>query len=182
MIDADCPTCHSPLDVTAEEPSGTFRSTRRYATGQPRDGILYGVCSSCELLVVDVALMLDSDEAEREDVLEAIAGARRAREVFDKGRGDSQAAMTELARAFHALRSIEPPGVAPWDPVALLGWVESSGASVHEIYCAHFVLSVWNLGDTEDAIGPFNAMRALAGWDRAHRAAYVEWAREPWWP
>jgi len=182
MIDADCPLCHRPLDVTAEEPSGAFRSTRRYATGQPRAGALYGACSRCELLVVDVALMLESDEADRRDVLDAINGARRARQLFDRGYGDSQVAMTELARAFHSLRSIEPPGTSPWDPVALLGWVEAGGASRHELNCAHFVLSVWNLGDTEDAIGPFNAMRALGGWDRANRAANVEWAREPWWP
>jgi len=179
---ADCPACQRPLDVTDDKPPGTFATTRRYATGRPRDRVLYGACSSCDLLVVDVALMLESDQAERDDVLEAIAGARRAREIFDSGYGNSRAAMTELARAFHSLRSSEPPGVSPWDPVALLGWVESSGASVHEIYCAHFVLSVWNLGDTEDAIGSFNAMRALAGWDRAHRAVYVEWARQPWWP
>ena len=57
---------------------------------------------------------------------------RRARELFDRGYGDSQAAMTELARAFHSLRSIEPPGISPWDPVALLGWVEAGGASRHE--------------------------------------------------
>lgn len=182
MLEVDCPICHRSLAVTPDEPSGEFRATQRYSTGRPRAGLLYGACSRCGLLVVDVALMLESREAGRDDVLEAITGARRARALFDRGYGDSAAAMTELARAFHSLRALDPPGVSPWDPTALLRWVESSSASRHELDCAHFVLSVWNLVDTEQAIGPFRAMRALAGWDRPHRAAYVEWAREPWWP
>ncbi len=69
------------------------------------------------------------------------------------------------------------------DP-ALLAWCKKMRGriSTHEFECAHFVLSVWNLTDTEEELGPFNVMNALAGWDREHRAAFVEWARDPWWP
>ena len=182
-VDAECPACFGHLDVSFEEPQRQFRTTRRYkAAGLERDDVLYGVCAACDLLVVDVELMVASDEADRADVLEAIAGAQRARAIFDEGRGDSFAAMTELARAFHGLRSSQAPGIAPWDPVALLEWVQQGQGNHHAQHCAHFVLSVWNAGDTEEVLGPFNAMRALAGWDRAHRAAFVEWARAPWWP
>jgi hypothetical protein len=47
------------------------------------------------------------------------------------------------------------------------------------VNCAHFILTVWDSGGPT---GTFDAMAALAGWDRAHRAAFIEWAREPWWP
>jgi hypothetical protein len=61
---------------------------------------------------------------------------------------------------------------------------KADGRAVREGVHAGYplVLSVWNTRDTEDVLGPFNVMRALAGWDREHRAAFVEWARAPWWP
>lgn len=183
LIDvAMCPQCRGALRISDAPPEGGYKSTQRYSTGKPRQDVVFGLCRACELLIEDVGLMLEDREASHAGVLEAIAGSQRARAIFDKGYGDSYAAMTELARAFHSLRSVAPPGVSPWDPEALLEWVENGGASMHERACAHFVLSVWSTGDTEEAIGPFNVMRALAGWDREHRAAFVEWARAPWWP
>jgi hypothetical protein len=180
--DATCPRCGGALELSDTQPERGYKSTQRYSTGELRRDVVFGLCRKCELLIENVALMLEDQEATRDGVLEAIAGAQRARAIFDDGRGDSRAAMTELARAFHALRTTKPPGVSPWEPEALLEWVENSGASTYSLACAHFVLSVWNTRDTEDVLGPFNVMRALAGWDREHRAAFVEWARAPWWP
>jgi len=111
--DARCPRCEGPLELSDTQPEGGYESTRRYSIGKPRPDVVFGLCRKCELLIQDVALMLEEQKATRDSVLEAITGVQRARAIFDKGWGDPYAAMTELARAFHALRSIEPPGVSP---------------------------------------------------------------------
>ncbi len=178
--EAACPRCGEPMVLSENKPEGEFRFVERHRETPPvaRD-IVYGRCDACSLLVVDVAAMERTQQQSRDDILDAIDRARRARAIFDRGHGDSHAAMTELARAFHALRRIEPPGIEPWAPDALWGWLQQAAASRHELACAHFVLSVW---DSRGPAGTFDAMAALAGWDRAHRAAFIEWAREPWWP
>jgi hypothetical protein len=92
--------------------------------------------------------------------------------------------MSALALSFHALERKDPPGLQPWDALAFFEWCErmQGRISTHEFECAHFVLSVWNLRDTEAVFGTLDVMGALCGWDREHRAAFIEWARDPWWP
>ncbi len=178
LSDARCPACQGVLALSDEPPPpSAYRSARRYSSGRPRSGVVYGLCARCGLMIEGVALMLEADEEDRAGVLDAIDRARRARAIFDRGFGDKHAAMSTLAGAFHALRE-GVPGVEPWDPEALWAWVEEGTASGYELACARFVLTVW------DQHGPaaFDAMGTLAGWDRAHRAAFVEWVREPWWP
>lgn len=178
LSDARCPRCGGALALSENQPARPFKFVERFS-GQATRELVYGACDACDLLIVDVALMVEHADANRQDILDAIDRARRARAIFDRGHGDSHRAMTELARAFHALRSKNPPGLEPWDSDALFAWLEESGASRHELACAHFILTVW---DSHGPAGTFDAMEALAGWDRAHRAAFIEWAREPWWP
>lgn len=176
LSDARCPDCQGPLTLSDTEPEAGYRSRLSYSSGSPRSSILYGLCTRCALLIEDVALMLEADEADRAEVFDAIDRARRARALF-RG-GDTAAAMSTLAGAFHALRR-GVPGVDPWDPDALWAWLDEGTASTYERACAHFVLAVF---DRRGPAGPFDAMQALSGWDRANRAVFVEWVREPWWP
>ena len=178
LSDARCPRCGGTLALSGEQPEGPFKFVERF-TGQVSDPVVYGACEACGLLIVNVALMLEHASADRQDILSAIDRARRARAIFDRGRGDSHRAMTELAKAFHSLRQKNPPGIEPWDPDELFSSLKQNAASRHELNCAHFILTVWDSGGPA---GTFDAMAAPAGWDRAHRAAFIEWAREPWWP
>jgi len=77
-----------------------------------------------------------------------------------------------------------------WDAVRFAkSWLCGSGG---EKDAALFVLSVWNPEtDWEDTAGLtrggerggfFNVHQALGNWDDGHRAAFLAWARKPWWP
>lgn len=128
LSDARCPRVPGHARALRAQ---TGYSTQRYSSGRPRTGVVYGLCAQCALMIEDVALMLEADEADRAEVLVAIDRARRARAVFDRGYGDKPAAMSTLAGAFRALRR-GVPGVEPWDPHALWGWLEKGTARRHE--------------------------------------------------
>lgn len=87
--------------------------------------------------------------------------------------------MTTLARSFPTLGPAL--GVAPWSPEELEAWacgpIPGSGA----LHAARFVLTVWN-SHAAWACGRFDALLALGAWDRQHRAAFLAWAAQPWWP
>lgn len=89
--------------------------------------------------------------------------------------------VTELARTFHSLD--QAPGIDPFDAEALWAWVEEGRQTPAERHTALFVLNVW--GDaSNDPNRPwpiFDAMDALARWDRYNRAAFLSWAKDPWW-
>ncbi len=111
--------------------------------------------------------------------------------------------MTELALSFPALETAD--GVEPFDQIALDEWARSA-ASHGGMLAAQFVLAVFHgraghVGkprktperdewhgkyrfnvDTHWRCGIFDIVDALGTWDHAHRAAFVAWAREPWWP
>lgn len=93
--------------------------------------------------------------------------------------GEIQLGMRELALAFHALERVRPDGIDPFDAPKLLAWVEKGAAARSELRCAHFVLCIYNLHETEQALGVFGALDAIASWDRSHRSAFAEWARDP---
>jgi len=89
--------------------------------------------------------------------------------------------MSELATSFPTLAG-GVPGVLPWDAEALEEWAAGPAPSHGGLCAARFVLSVWN-GCTDDwRCGRFDAMEALGCWDNQHRAAFVAWASDPWWP
>jgi hypothetical protein len=87
--------------------------------------------------------------------------------------------MTEIAERFHALRGA--PGVRPFDPERLDAWAVTAATSEAMADCARFVLGVWNQS-APWRCGRFDAMRALGRWDAEHRAAFVAWARDPYFP
>lgn len=78
--------------------------------------------------------------------------------------------MSALVKSFN----LGLPGENPWDPEKLkksIG-VLSSG----ERMSAQFLLWVWNHYDNE-----FDLFTALNRWDDDRLAAFVAWAKAPWW-
>lgn len=72
------------------------------------------------------------------------------------------------------------PGIRPWEALRLDGWAATRQPSHGEVVTAQFVLAVWN-PDEVWKCGRFDLMEALAVWDLAHRAAFLNWAANPWW-
>jgi hypothetical protein len=71
------------------------------------------------------------------------------------------------------------PAVVPRASGHVGRWACTPG---HGTFCvARFILSVYNSTD-ECKCGTFDLMEALACWETHHRAAFLEWARNPWWP
>ena len=81
------------------------------------------------------------------------------------------------------------PGLTPWNPTMWAKWWRTSGAQTSGTYHAvALCLSVWS-GGNRDAAGrkwftgyEFDAARAMGSWDNAHRAAFLKWVADPWWP
>jgi hypothetical protein len=86
--------------------------------------------------------------------------------------------MVKLARSLPCLKRVFEE-VHPWDAVWLDRWACS--ASHGERASAQFILAVWDPAQ-EWRCGRFDAMDALRVWDEGHRAAFLAWAKEPWWP
>ena len=84
-----------------------------------------------------------------------------------------KAKMTNLAWRF-------PSGIDPWGPAELNYWAAGS-ASHGERHTAWFLLAVWDPA-TEWEAGRFDVLEALRVWDLPHRAAFLDWAADPWWP
>lgn len=89
--------------------------------------------------------------------------------------------VTEFARTFHSLD--RAPGIESFDANTLWAWVQEGKQTPAERYTVLFVLNVWgNAGDDSDRPWPaFDAMDALARWDKDNRSAFLAWAKEPWW-
>jgi len=87
-------------------------------------------------------------------------------------------AIEDLAHSFPCLR--RAVGIRPWDANLLADW--AGGPVSHgERVTAQFVLAVW-CPDEAWPCGRFDLMEALAVWDLPHRAAFLAWATDPWWP
>lgn len=96
--------------------------------------------------------------------------------------------MTDLCRRFPSLR--DAPGVDPWDQFAFARWA-SGPISAGERLAAAFVLGVWS-GNSPTADGPWNTGEysvgtfdlhtAWATWDGNHKAAFLFWVVNPFWP
>lgn len=114
--------------------------------------------------------MPEADEADRDDILDAIDRSRRARALFR--RGDTPAAMSALASA--SLRS------ATTSQPLTRGIRTRSGPASTRTPRFTYELFVFVVFDPRGPAGPVDAMAALAARDRANRAAFVEWPREPW--
>lgn len=116
---------------------------------------------------------------------------------------DGRQAMTELAGMFPSFARRDVPGIAPWEPLELVRWLNTSGAPTSgSRHAALFLLSIWNREDWSDRrafergqalrirrskesvrrIGRFDISDAWAVWDEGHRRAALAWLVEPFWP
>lgn len=97
----------------------------------------------------------------------------------------------QLVRSFPTLRHVSAELFRPWDAVRFAQLFRS--ASGGEKDAALFVLSVWNpttdwrklaklARDRSPTGGFFDVHRALGNWDFENCAAFLAWARDPWWP
>jgi hypothetical protein len=91
----------------------------------------------------------------------------------------TEAKMSEFARTFPSMAAAE--GVSLWDAQTFDRWARDSFLSDGELATARLLLAVWDPA-TVWQCGPFNVMEALKIWDPAHRAAFLAWAIDPWWP
>ena len=98
--------------------------------------------------------------------------------------------LERLVRSFPALRLTPATLVHPWDPAAFASYYRCGSSGEKD--AALFVLSVWNpqtdwrrvaklARDRSPTGGLFDVHRALGNWDRRNRAAFLEWAQNPWW-
>src|SRR4051812_22080942 len=86
--------------------------------------------------------------------------------------------MTTLVRGFPCLR--RAVGVSSWEALELDRWA-AGPVSTGERITAQFLLAVWDPSN-EWTCGRFDVMEALRVWDLKHRAAFLRWASDPWWP
>lgn len=104
-------------------------------------------------------------------------------DLFARG---SLARMTELQFSFPSLR--DAPN--PFHASSLDQWARAK--SHGEKLAASFVLSVWTGFSFQKGrdthqwpwkhARPFDLHEALGVWDAGNRAAFIAWARDPWWP
>jgi len=88
--------------------------------------------------------------------------------------------LTALALSFHVLDAAA--GVLPFNADKLARWARSAAASDGAVCAAQFVLMVYNpRAAKRRRCGYFDVDQAMATWDAQNRAAFVEWARNPWW-
>jgi len=98
-------------------------------------------------------------------------------------------AMTQLCESFHGLRGA--PGVRPWDQDLFARWASAGSPTEATRLAAAFVLAVWNGCTPRDGgwwnkrplrVGRFDPVEAIARWDHEHKAAFLAWCDNPFWP
>lgn len=103
--------------------------------------------------------------------------------------------MTELARSFPSMCSVDGAG-GGWNIGGVIAWLNSGAPTSGSRWAAMFLLSVWSpTTNWRDDLGThgidipadsphcrFDVNRAMQSWDAAHRAAFVAWAKDPFWP
>ena len=105
-------------------------------------------------------------------------------QMFDE---DPQwARFATMARAFPSLIDWVPSQREDWDAESFAA--ANAGRSGGEKDAALFVLSVWNsttdwadYGLQRAGSGRFDLHAALSNWDAEHHAAFLAWARAPFW-
>jgi hypothetical protein len=69
----------------------------------------------------------------------------------------------------------------PFDADTFDRWLSGAALSHGERVTAQLILAVWD-PNYDWQSGRFDVMEALRIWDKPHRAAFLEWAKDPWWP
>lgn len=92
--------------------------------------------------------------------------------------------MVLLARSFPTLEhvsALEYEDGSGINPTGLDKWACGPEPGHGALCAARFILAVFNSRSTWKC-GKFDLMEAMGCWDTRHRAAFVAWAKEPWWP
>lgn len=86
--------------------------------------------------------------------------------------------LRDLALTFPAMRWADDRHLETLESLA-----EYAKVAGHGVRCAcQFVLSVWNPQCLEPlGLPAFDIHEAMGCWDPQMRAAFVVWARDPWW-
>ena len=84
--------------------------------------------------------------------------------------------IAELAETFPTLQGAP---LRPWDAEKFDAWACNEVSSGLQ-HAARFILAVW-AGHVSWRMGRFDAVGAMAAWDRAHRDAFIAWCSSPWW-
>lgn len=87
--------------------------------------------------------------------------------------------MAALARSFPCIAKY--PAAKLWDSNALDKWAFDTPISHGELVTVRFLLAIWD-PDFFWRCGRFDFMDAFGVWDEQHRAAFLAWANDPWWP
>ncbi|MFO0847141.1 MAG: hypothetical protein U0871_01090 [Gemmataceae bacterium] len=87
-------------------------------------------------------------------------------------------AITGLARSFPCLTDAR--GLDPWHPRSFDLWGLDPARSFEARYAVALILNVWN-SRYRWSVGPFDAVYALLQWDDADRAAFLDYAADPFW-
>lgn len=116
------------------------------------------------------------------------------------GPGPKKYDMTALARSFPTFAHGKWPGLDAggsfnFDAIAFFTHIAKTGMSHGEYLVASFLADVWNGNDCKKqngtstrarerimGVAKFDLHEALVTWDSGHRAAFVAWAKEPWFP
>jgi len=88
--------------------------------------------------------------------------------------------IVELARSFHTLRRAD--GLEPWNADKFARWA-GFNVSDYSRQAAAFVLMVWNRHHPwkfGKFLARFDLAEALLIWDQDMRAAWQDWAADPW--
>ena len=174
-----CPYCCQHLDVSSTRApvQAGFRVERSAGPLAASDCPLMGVCRRCRVVFHDTAAQLSLHKQVRERVLFAIYRTRRARDMFDRRRGDVSEAISELAEAFAWLEG--QPGVRPFSAQQLHAWACQTERTAAERDAVAFLLHVHDA--TARYLLRFDVVSAMERWSPAERAVFVEWAQCPWW-
>ena len=132
-------------------------------------------------------------EVDSSDRMDDLTQKRRERaRVTERWGAHGKEQMVTLCAAFPLLRG--QPGTDPWSVEAFVRWVCSEPISSGALHAARFALNVWSAGTDwpvvvahmdikgGDVLTPFDVVRAMAVWDRAHRDAFTAWATLPFFP
>ena len=98
-----------------------------------------------------------------------------------KGMNQNQDSITKWQRwalLFPTLKAVCE--YRPFQPGQLDAWA-AHAPSDGAIHAARFLLALWN-NQQSWKCGKFDVIEAMAVWDAEHRAAFLAWAEEPWWP
>ncbi len=87
------------------------------------------------------------------------------------------ARMMALVRTFPSLQHQE---ISDWNPAKLNVLAKTGMMSQMAFHAIAFLLTLWNPCVRDQPF--FDFVNAFRSWDDAHRKAFSDWTKDPWWP